>query len=202
MFLPLSWGFSITALWVHTSEIYAAVSESLFKCAQHMNTHIQNMLMWVLSVAQHLLIPPSGWPSAEDLSCQEWPELPKKHATRQSSKTCIIIRPAWHASTCIKLLQSIYSSVLLCQLLNHSSNEYLPSRVIVCIMAQPHTRCRNSHKSRQNGNQRLGPSCQEVTWVDQHAPGPLCFYGQSRLLLWALASSTQGNQTQDQRILK
>lgn len=160
------------------------------------------MLMWVLLVAQWIfsvfsLQMTQCWGSL--LPGMVWAH---KQATRQCSKTCIIIMPAWRASTRIKLLQSIYSSVLLRQLLNHSSNEYLPRRVIVCIMAKPHTRCRNSHKSRQNGNQRLGSSCQEVTWVDQHAPRPLCFYGQTRLLLWALASCTQGNQTWDHRILK
>lgn len=49
------WGFSFTPLWVQTSEHCAAVSKSLYQCAQHMNSYTQNMQMWVLLVAQHIL---------------------------------------------------------------------------------------------------------------------------------------------------
>lgn len=41
--------------WVQSSEHYAAVSKSLFQCAQHMNSYVHNTLTWDLLVAQHNL---------------------------------------------------------------------------------------------------------------------------------------------------
>lgn len=75
-----------------TDECYTAVFKPVFQCAQLVNSCIQNTLTWVLSVAQLILSVFSL--SSEDLPCQEWPEFTSRHATRQCSKTYVVIKPA------------------------------------------------------------------------------------------------------------
>lgn len=145
-----------------------------------MNSYLQNTLTWVVCNSAYFSFHSLGDPTLKITPARKGSSsqtsMPEGRVERSMLSLCLFNRPT-HAESFFKPS----AHLLLSQLHNHQRNEYLPRRVIRCSMAKPHTRPRHSCKSRQNGNQGLCSCCQKVTWVDQHAPRPLLFYGQTSL---------------------
>lgn len=123
--------------------------------------------------------------------------MPQGGVARPTLLLCLPNMPA-HAASSSKHLVVIFTEPT-----TQPQQQWVPTRrAILCIMAEPHTRPRSSYKSRQNGNQRLCSFCQEVTWVDQHAPRPSPFYGQTSCLdkILLAQQGAQGSQTQSQNL--